>query len=468
MGKGNLLNKPCDCGSGKKYKKCCMNTPKEKEILTGANAETLVEFLSSKTFLKPWVFRSPKYTSDNKEFCDVAILFRGTLILIEVTGSKFDPSNPQRYLRKVKKKHGQLNIAHRIVTNKSKEVQFVNDYFDFKTTFGEIDTVHKIFLSTGDGEMKIAENPGETNRITFEDLGRYCGFYNDEDGIHSFTLSELSYASEHINTLKDFDWYLQFEKKFLTNDFGDFSGKVLPVVDSEREDLIAVYLLTFSQDEELNISGVVNLSKIFGDNDLSESTMIMYSATGTHKNLESDDYYREIISERKISYFWDSLVTDMAAQCQTMLRVNSNSTENVVNRMEEMRKVLEVLSHTSRFERVKYSEGIIGSQNQGRDGKIFYRNIFSLAKDSDTLFSYLRRQYQVIPSDNERVSTAIRHARTVWCRVNYSDRMSAHKERIKRVCLITHHIYGENSVFTFSLADPIEVTRQECEPFLNF
>ena len=127
MGKGKLLNKQCDCGSGKKYKKCCMNKPKKIELLTGADAESIIAFLSTKTFLQPWVFRSPKYTFDNKEFCDVAIMFRGTLILIEVTGSKFDSQNPQRYVKKVKKKHGQLNIAHRIVSNKSKEVHFKNN-----------------------------------------------------------------------------------------------------------------------------------------------------------------------------------------------------------------------------------------------------------------------------------------------------------------------------------------------------
>jgi uncharacterized protein YecA (UPF0149 family) len=35
MGKGKFLNKPCECGSGKKYKKCCLN--KSEEVLTGAN-----------------------------------------------------------------------------------------------------------------------------------------------------------------------------------------------------------------------------------------------------------------------------------------------------------------------------------------------------------------------------------------------------------------------------------------------
>jgi len=468
MGKGNLLNKLCDCGSGKKYKKCCLNNVTEKDVLTGADAESLVEFLSSKTFLTPWVFRAPKYTSDNKEFCDVAISFKDILILIEVTGSKFDASNPQRYLKKIKKKHGQLNRAHRIVNNKSKEVHLKNEFFDFKTRFENINIVHKIFLSTGDGEMKLAENPQNNGDITFGDLCKYCGFYNHDDQIHSFTLSELTYASEHINTLKDFEWYLQFEKKFLTNDFGDFTGKVLPVIDSEREDLIAVYLLMFSQDEELNKDGVINLSKIFGNNDMSESTMILYSATGTHKNLEKDQYYKEIIYERRTSYFWDSMITDMAAQCQTTLIMNSAGTKEVVNRMHEMRKILEVLSNTSRFERARYSQGIIESNNRARAGHVSYRNIFSLAKDSDTLFSYLRRQYQADPTDDEKVGTVFKHARTAWCRINFSDRMATHKDRIKRVCLITHHVNGDNSIFSFSLADPIDVTRSECEPFLNF
>lgn len=444
-----------------------MNTVKKAEILTGADAESLITFLSTKTFLQPWVFRSPKYTYDNKEFCDVAILFRNTLILIEVTGSKFDSKNPQRYIKKVKKKHGQLNIAHRIVSNKSKEVHFKNDLFDFKTHFENIETVHKIFLSTGDGEKELAEHPENTGSVTYGDLVKYCGFFNYDDDIHSFTTSELVYASEHINTFKDFEWYLQFEKKFLKNDFDGLQKTTFPIVDSEREDLIATYILVFALDEELNKKGNVNLTKIFGDANIEESTMLMYSATGVHKNLEKDKAYREIISERQASYFWDSMINDVAAQCQTVLRIDGRGTEEVLYRMDEMRKVLEVLSDTSRYERSIYSKGILDSASKAREGQISFRNTFSLAEDANVLFSYLRFQYKDIPTDEDKVKTTVRHAKTTWCRIKHSERISVHKDKIKQVLLITHHVIGGQFTFSFSLTDPIDVTEEECKIFAN-
>ena len=52
MGKGNMVNKPCHCGSGKKYKKCCkmkdgqvkkesVNIAIRKELKYGSSKECL-------------------------------------------------------------------------------------------------------------------------------------------------------------------------------------------------------------------------------------------------------------------------------------------------------------------------------------------------------------------------------------------------------------------------------------------
>lgn len=91
--------------------------------LTGSEAEGFVEFFSKKTFLRPWVFRNPK-SADGDEFTDVAVLFRDTIILIEVKGNKFNPQNPQRYLKEAKERHRQLIRARGIVERHSKKVLF--------------------------------------------------------------------------------------------------------------------------------------------------------------------------------------------------------------------------------------------------------------------------------------------------------------------------------------------------------
>jgi len=54
-----------------------------KPSLTGNEAEDFVEYFSQETFLKPWVFRSPK-CFDGDEFSDIAILFKDKIVLIEV------------------------------------------------------------------------------------------------------------------------------------------------------------------------------------------------------------------------------------------------------------------------------------------------------------------------------------------------------------------------------------------------
>jgi len=464
MGKGSERNKLCDCGSGEKRKKCCDSEISHihTAVLTGEDAEAFTAFFSTKTFLKPWVFRSPKYKSDNKEFCDVAIFIKGILILIEVTGSDFDPQNPQRYIKKIRKKHGQLITQQRIVENKSRTVIFKNAYFEFETNFEGVTNLHKLFMSTGRGEMEIAMGKKNLNlsNVDIKELNKYTSFYDPETKIHSFTGEELMFASKYIDTVKDFCWYLDFEDKFLKNDFStEKKQAVVATVDSHREDLISIFLLNYAWDEDLNRYGKINLNKILGEEDrLKESDMVFYAGTDTREHLEEDDHYKEIMEERKDSYLWDSLVNNIVTQYEYAYKIENGSSEELLSGMEEMREIIQDMSLTSRFERVDYSRKIKESDEGGSP----FRNMFSLAEGSNVLFSYLWFGYEKFPSREEQNRVAQNHAYAVWCRIKYAEVFSEIKDRVQRVLLITRHNYKNQSSYSFGLAPEMKVEEKYC------
>ena len=103
--------------------------------IKGDKAEDFVQFFSRRTFLKPWVFKSPKIVKNNKELTDIAVLFMDTIVLIQVKGNKFDPNNPQRYLYDAKARHRQLKGAERTVLSKTGTVKFTNEYLSFEKLY---------------------------------------------------------------------------------------------------------------------------------------------------------------------------------------------------------------------------------------------------------------------------------------------------------------------------------------------
>ena len=58
------------------------------------------------------------------------------------------------------------------------------------------------------------------------------------------------------------------------------------MIDANREDLIATYILVYYWDEELNKTGKIDLNKMLGTNvDLEKADMIMYAATDALEEL---------------------------------------------------------------------------------------------------------------------------------------------------------------------------------------
>jgi len=496
MGKGNLANRrPCPiCGSDKKYKFCCrdLDLSKNKEqssfgsvveqefdsckneksgqilepYLSGDEAESFLDFISKRTFLKPWVFKNPK-REDGKEFTDVAVLFRDTLILIEVKGNKFNPKNPQRYLNEAKKRHQQLIHAERIAKNHLKRVEFKNDYFSFTTDFSEINKIYLISISAGLGELEVSSgaNHIDYSKMSHQDVGRYLGFFDPKTNIHSFTIKEMEFASKHIDTIKDFFWYLDFEKKFLNNSFeAQKDGQqIIAVVDENREDMIAIYILHYYWDEELNRTGVVNLNKILSsDQDMKKADMIMYAGSDTSKNLENDSHYQEIQKEKRISYFWDHLIENTLSQVDYAYKLTGIDREKKSIGISELKSILEEMSATSRLERTIFCERI--KESEEKDVK--FRILFSAADDSKTVFSYARFNYEEFPNQSMQEKGNNEHLYKVWCRIKFGDKFIPFRSKIEQALLISKHVYGKQSSLSFSLSSGVEVDEGICRKIM--
>jgi len=431
--------------------------------LTGSEAENFTEFFSKRTFLKPWVFRSPKFTDDNKELTDVAVLFRDTLILIQVKGNKFDSKNPQRYLSEAKERHRQLKGAERMVRSKEKTVKFENDHFSFETNFSEIQNVYLISVSTGPGEMELASGFKhiDYSKLNHEEVGRYLGFFNVEANIHSFTASEIVFASKHVDTLKDFFWYLDFEKKFFNSEFSiRKKGQVVfPVVDAHREDLISIYVLNYYWDDELNKTGNINLNKILGENvDLKKADAIVYVGTDTRKYLDKDERYKKIKEEKKISYFWDNLINYTLSNYTYAYKITGDSNERKDVKIDEVKGILEEMSFTSRLERVVFSEKIKETDEKGLN----FRNIFSIADGASTLLSYARIDYKNFPAPDEQDKKGHQHLYKAWCRVKFGENLKSVKNKIEKILLITKHTYKDKSSISLALSTEILVDEKIC------
>jgi hypothetical protein len=70
---GSVRNKPCPCGSGKKFKKCCLNRPEQHRIIcdgkdavaysgdgTGTYSDFLLKYMEMK-FNDRWMARNPDH-----------------------------------------------------------------------------------------------------------------------------------------------------------------------------------------------------------------------------------------------------------------------------------------------------------------------------------------------------------------------------------------------------------------------
>src|ERR1043166_8116375 len=83
-------NDPCPCGSGKKFKRCCLGTGEvtfrrspHHFQLKGKNAEQFIQQLANKTFLADWCYANPRLPN-GKELCDLLVIFDTTALIWQI------------------------------------------------------------------------------------------------------------------------------------------------------------------------------------------------------------------------------------------------------------------------------------------------------------------------------------------------------------------------------------------------
>jgi len=436
-----------------KLKKIMKKSKHIEAHLTGTDAEDFVARMANKIFLDPFVFKNPK-CSDGDEFSDVVVLFRDILILFEVKGNKFDPKNPQRYLKESKKRHQQLVRARNIVQGNSKKVLLENDYFSFSPNFEKIRRTVLISVAAGRGEMEVAYDLGtiDYSNMNSEESGKYLGFLNLESDIHSFTLSELEFASNQLDTIKDFLWYLDFEKKYLQESFSENTEtkRIHTLLDVHREDLIAQYVFTYYCDEYLHVNGEVILDEIFGSVSIPANAKVIYSVNETKNYFFDDERYKLISEERRESFIWEKIVESLFIDEKSDSKTSLNNSD--------LMSLLETMAWTSRFERYGFSRRIKTIE----ENKIPYVLMCPVSKEIETLFLYSAIESKDINDTNlESIFTSF--AYDAWCKINFGDKFLTVREKFKNTLLIAR-IFNENeTIFKFGFLPRIEVDEIICK-----
>jgi hypothetical protein len=267
-------NQPCHCGSGKKYKKCCLD--KEEKVpgvsydknyfqLKGKNAEGFVHELAKKSFLTDWCYLNPSFP-DGKELCDLLVVFGNIAIIWQIKDLKRQDNG--KYSRnKVEKNLKQLLGARRRLFELKEKIILKNprrgeEEFDPQL----IKEIYLISALVGEGED-------------------YYEFVKKikEKTIHIIDRKSTEILLNELDTIKDFVGYLREKERFLSLDIKmDISGG--------EEELLAYYLINERSFKKLEEGNYVIIQE------------------GIWEDLINKPEFQAKREEDKISYFWDFLI----------------------------------------------------------------------------------------------------------------------------------------------------------------
>jgi len=269
-------NDPCPCGSGKKYKKCCLgnqngfNVPKvafskDYFYLKGRTAEKIVHNLALKTFLTDWCFLNPKLPS-GKELCDLLVVFDEIAIIWQIKDLKLDKQG-QYKKSEVEKNIRQLSGARRQLFDLKTEL-FLENSRRRKEKFDptKIKEIYLISVLLGEGE-KAFSFVEEIKNST----------------VHVFTKEFTQLVLNELDTISDFVEYLRVKEKFLQK------NRSLIVIGGEQE-LLAFYLMNNRSFDRLKEANNIIIQD------------------GSWKHLQNKPEYKAKKEAHKISYGWDSII----------------------------------------------------------------------------------------------------------------------------------------------------------------
>lgn len=301
-------NQPCPCGSGLKYKKCCLGKKEQTPVhlgkdyfqIKGAKAESVVHDLSIKSFLTDWCYLNPKLSS-SREICDLLVVFDDIAIIWQIKSLKLGENG--RYKKKeVEKNFRQLIGAKRRLFEIDTEINLENprrgvEIFNPKS-------IKQIFL------ISVFMGPPEEFFSFVEDI--------DNNTIHVFNREFIEIALNELDTISDFCEYLKSKEQLVAD-------KEMMIMGGEQE-LLAYYLQnnrSFSQFNEA--TNILIQEGIWED----------YISKPEYKNKKKHDEY---------SYGWDSIID----------RAHEGSPE--------YEKVARELARPNRFERRMLSKTFLEAQ----------------------------------------------------------------------------------------------------------
>lgn len=265
-------NQPCLCGSGLKYKKCCLGkkeqTPgqigKDYFRIKGSKAESVVHDLSIKSFLTDWCYLNPKLPN-NKEICDLLVVFDDIAIIWQIKSLKLREDG--RYKKKdVKKNFRQLIGAKRRLFEIDKEINLENprrgnEIFNPKS-------IKQIFL------ISVLMGPPEEFFSFVEKI--------NDNIIHVFNREFIEIVLNELDTISDFCEYIKSKEQLIAD-------KKIIILGGEQE-LLAYYLQNNRSFSQFN-----NATNIL----IQEGIWEGYISRTEYKNKKKQD---------ELSYGWDSII----------------------------------------------------------------------------------------------------------------------------------------------------------------
>jgi len=319
-------NKPCPCGSGKKYKKCCfvkskkeLHFEKDYFFIKGKTAEKIVHDLAVKTFLTDWCYLNPKLP-DGKELCDLLVIFDDIAVIWQIKDLKLDGSG--KYKRaEVDKNLRQLSGARRQLFDLQTQIVLENprrrrEIFDST----KIREIYLLSVLLGEGE-------------------EVCSFV-DEIKNHTVHILDREFTQillNELDTISDFTAYLRSKEAFLKKEIS------LTIVDGEEE-LLAYYLMNDRSFKKL------------------EKATFVAIEGGSWLNLQNNPKYLAKKREDAISYGWDDIIN----------RANEGSSQ--------YEKMARELARPNRFQRrylsKVYYDAFVQAHNDNK-GDLYRRILFS-------------------------------------------------------------------------------------------
>ena len=239
----------------------------------GNKGEDFVNQLAYKSYLKYWCYPNPlDIRGDNKEFCDLLILFRDIVIIISVKNHNYD-GDYQKYKRKViAKSSKQLNGAYRKLFTSQTDI-FIK-HPDRDAELFEPKKYNEVY--------RLTINVGE--QFEHYELGELIG---KKGFINILNKSTFEAIISELDTIKDFVEYLNEREQLL------LSGKILNF-NCEEKDLLAEFLY--------------NARKFpfdYNSKDINEFNLELNGSWEKYINSEPVKLKKEA---DKVSYFIDNLV----------------------------------------------------------------------------------------------------------------------------------------------------------------